>query len=160
METEKKDYSQRPKCPNWHNAWIWNTWWSVYGRRLTSAFGSVVQFMVDKSWIYSGTEDQIFHPVMQNWGFIAAKTGKNIPVTQSKTDQIFLTEGYKSDFMLLKFMIYADMVRFLNPVTNVGSQDCGMVKWDHVQQWSVGRQEGRRISTCQYTYSSSQRDMG
>lgn len=55
---------------------------------------------------------------------------------------------------------YVDMVSFLNPVTNACSQDHGMVKWVNIQPWSVGRQEGRRISTCQYTYSSLQGNAG
>lgn len=50
--------------------------------------------------------------------------------------------------MLLKLMLYqTDMVRFLDPVTNACAQDHGMVKLTRVQPWSVGRQEGRRIST-------------
>lgn len=43
---------------------------------------------------------------------------------------------------------------------SVCGQDRGMVKWVHVQLWSVGRQEGRRINTRQYTYSPLQGDVG
>lgn len=54
---------------------------------------------------------------------------------------MFFTDGWKSDFMLLESMLYyADVVSFLNPVTNVSGQDHGMVKCVHVQLWSVGKQ--------------------
>lgn len=47
-ETEKNDL-QRPRCPTSHNAWIWNTWWSVEGHGLTSsAVRSAAHFMMDK----------------------------------------------------------------------------------------------------------------
>lgn len=103
-ETEKKNYLQRPRCPTWHNAWIWNTWWSVEGHRLTSAFRSVVHFMMDKSWSYQA--QRIWSPAL--W-FRAVGALR-----------IALTQGRNSDVMLLKFMLYrADMVGSLNPALRI-----------------------------------------
>lgn len=54
-----------------------------------------------------------------------------------KTRQILLTEGWKSHFLWLEFMLHhADMVSFVNPVS---SWDPGVEKWVHVQQ--VDREE-------------------
>lgn len=56
-ETEtKKRLLQRPKCPTWHDAWIWNRRFEIWG------FSS----RWTKSWTRSGTEDLIFHPVIQS----------------------------------------------------------------------------------------------
>lgn len=90
----------------------------------------------------------LFHPVMQSWG-----------LAEKQEIRSFSQKGRNQIFMLLKFMRRADMVTLCCHKCVCG-RDHGMVKWLHVQPWSVGRQEGRRISTCQYTYSPSQADAG
>lgn len=94
-ETEKNDL-QRPRCPTSHNAWIWNTWWSVEGHGLTSsAFRSAAHFMMDKR--HRGSD---LPPVIQSCGNMAN----------------LLTAGWNSDVRSLKLMLdRADALRFLIP---------------------------------------------
>lgn len=91
--------------------------------------------------------------MIQSWGFIAAETVKN------RSD--LSHRGSEIRFRLIEIhALCADLGISLNPVTKACGQDHGMVEWVHVQPWSGGRQEGRRVRRCQYKYSSLQGDEG
>lgn len=128
-ETEK-NYLQRPRCPTSHNAWIWNTWWSVEGHGLTSsAFRSAAQFTMDKSWSYQA--QRVWSPPL--W-FRAVGT------RQTSSQRV----GTQTSCHWNSCSIAPTRSGFWSR-----ARDPGMV-----QLRSAGRQRGRRISTCHHTCSS------
>lgn len=123
-ETEKNDL-QRPKCPTSHNAWIWNTRWSVEGHGLTSsAVRSVAHFMMDKR--HRGSDLPLWFRAVGTRQTSSQRVGTQTSCHWNSCSIAPTRSGFWSR-----------------------ARDPGMV-----QPRSASRPRGRRIRTCHHTRSS------